>query len=199
MKSLPGSSAGAELATVSGRHSGAIVAARSAAAKRRSTKAAWAGGVCWGQSPWRERALAVSERGLSPKHLDTGTCPSHRRSRGPPPWWRPTALVSDGTRVWTASAFRASLISSSKALNLLGISPCQCFGGSCTSTCSYLAATLRDSPVMRELTRSLFVPRLCIRRTLPIMFRVIKSSPCCQKSTTEQVLHVAQSWVDTNN
>jgi hypothetical protein len=56
---------------------------------------------------------------------------------------------------------------------LLGISPRRYFGGPSTSPCSHLPTVLRDNPVIRANSRSLFLPRLCSRRILPIMSMVI--------------------------
>jgi hypothetical protein len=45
-----------------------------------------------------------------------------------------------------------------EGLSLPGISPRRYFGGPSTSPCSHLATVLRDSPVMRAISRSDFLP-----------------------------------------
>jgi hypothetical protein len=47
--------------------------------------------------------------------------------------------------------------------------------------CSHFATVLRDSPVMRAISRSDFFFRLCKRRILPIMSMVILLFLCCTK------------------
>jgi hypothetical protein len=55
-------------------------------------------------------------------------------------------------------------------------------GGPSTWPCSHFATVLRDSPVMRAISRSDFFFRLCKRRILPIMSMVITPLPLLHKN-----------------
>jgi len=48
-----------------------------------------------------------------------------------------------------------------------------------------LATVLRDSPVMRDISRSDFFFRVCKRRILPIMSMVITPGPLLHKKAAE--------------
>jgi hypothetical protein len=80
-----------------------------------------------------------------------------------------------------ASAFNACLSASWNAVSLFGCSPRRYFGGPSTSPCSHFATVLRDSPVMREISRSDLFFRACKRRILPIMSMVITPRPLLHK------------------
>jgi hypothetical protein len=66
---------------------------------------------------------------------------------------------------------------------LFGWTPRRYFGGPSSSSCSHFAIVLRDSPVMREISRSDFFPRQYKRRILPIMSMVITPRPLLHKKT----------------
>jgi hypothetical protein len=65
---------------------------------------------------------------------------------------------------------------------LVGCSPRRYFGGPSTSPCNHFEIVLRDSPVMRAISRSDFFLRLCNRRILPIMSMVITPRPLLHKN-----------------
>ena len=58
-------------------------------------------------------------------------------------------------------------------------------GSAATSPSSHLAMVLRDSPVIREISRSDFFPRRLRRRILPIMSMVITPLPLLLKNAAE--------------
>jgi hypothetical protein len=84
-----------------------------------------------------------------------------------------------------ASAFNACLSVSWNAVSLVGRSLRWYFGGPSTSPCSHFATVLRESPVMREISRSDLFFQACKRRILPIMSMVITPCPLLHKKTAE--------------
>jgi hypothetical protein len=89
-----------------------------------------------------------------------------------------TALRGDAV---AAQALGMAKVISEDTLSLHGCSSRRYMGGPSTSPCSHLETVLRDSPGMRAIWRSDFLPRLCIRRILPIMSKVITPSPLLHK------------------
>ncbi|MNI90596.1 hypothetical protein D3C73_1481380 [compost metagenome] len=72
-----------------------------------------------------------------------------------------------------ASAVNARFSASSNGLSLLGRGSRRYFGASFTGARSHLETVLRDSPVLRAISRSDSLSLACSRRILPIMSMVI--------------------------
>ena len=62
------------------------------------------------------------------------------------------------------------------------LSPRRYFGGPSTLPRSHLATVLRDSPMMREISRADLFFRLCTRRIPPIVSMVITPRPLLHKN-----------------
>jgi hypothetical protein len=67
-------------------------------------------------------------------------------------------------------------------VSLPGCSTRRYVGGPSISPCSHFEIVLRDSPVMRAISRTDFFLRLCSRRILPIMSMVITPRPLLHKN-----------------
>jgi hypothetical protein len=67
--------------------------------------------------------------------------------------------------------------------------------GPSTAPRSHAAIVLRDSPVMREVSRPNLLRRLCKFQILSIMSMVIAPRPLLHKKAAGLVEHLAQFWV----
>jgi len=72
-----------------------------------------------------------------------------------------------------ASAVNACVSVAWNALSLFGRGSRRYFGALLTDACSHFETVLRDSPVMRAISRSDSLSLTCSRRILPIMSMVI--------------------------